>query len=697
MGGIRLTWFRPNAGRQLACPASAVTFDHMPIPRPAMLTAALCLTTSAQAAIVHRTVNLSIPANQYGLWLNVETGATTTTVNGPAGWDFNIYTSGGYTSGPAAGGANIVFYTGSTNGAGFMRYPGTVSGTPPKLPAGATVASDGSFGAGTASFGAQEGAWKLNDANIVGFRFKGADGLTRHGWARIVVGATSTDRVLADYAFESTPDVCIGVGATAGAPPANCTSAPPYDPCAPSAFGCSVGDNLPIFNVTTTASLDLSSCGGAGFVIHRANWYPFDAPSSGIYTVSLCGNSTDTRLAVLDACVPAATVLACNDDFCTDAAAVTVQAAAGQRLWIVAGTASTSTIAPTFLPISIAPPYDPCGQAPLIASGTTAVATSSAVPALDMTGHCSSGSVHPPVIHKANYARWIAPSSGYFEFGICPATTSVHVAVMTGCGDPSSVLACSYDRCPAVNGAKVGFWAVGGTTYTLAYGVVDPIYTLPSSVNLSIDVAPPPPDPCGADLEEAVLGMQSIRLDMDFPNLSMAGTPCTYANGQQRLFYPTFFRFTAPSTGLYSMGNCSDTDPNFWGIYDLRLAVMASCGDVTTLLACDDNGCNGDVPPWTSRITDLPLSAGQTVYIAVAGGDIAAPGPFAFELSLDSVTACPGDLDANGIIDGADLGTMLSAWGPCGASGCVADVNGSGAVDGGDLGVLLSAWGPCAP
>ncbi|MBM4111069.1 MAG: hypothetical protein FJ254_06915 [Phycisphaerae bacterium] len=657
----------------------------------------LAIVTNVQAAIVHRTVNLPIPTNQYGLWLNVENGATTTTSNGPAGWDFNIYTSGAYASGPAAGGANIVLYTGSTNGAGFMRYPGTVGGTPPKLPVGTTVASYGSFGAGTATFGAQEGAWKLNDSNLVGFRFKGADGLTRHGWARVVVGATSTDRILSDYAFESTPDLCVACGATGGAPPSNCASAPPYDPCAATLFACTVGENLPIFNVTTTVSLDLSSCGGAGFVLHRANWYPFDVPATGLYLISLCGNATDTRLAVLDACSPSAGVVACNDDFCTAAAAVTVQGTAGQRLWIVAGTASATSGAPTFLPVSIAPPYDPCGQAPLIASGTTAVPTSSAVPALDMTGHCNSGSVHEPIIHKANYAKWIAPSSGYFAFGVCPATTNVHVAVMTECADPSSVIACSYDRCPASSGARVGFWAIGGTTYTLAYGVVDPIFAQPTVTNLTIDAEPPPPDPCGTDLEVAVLGLQSIRIDMDFPDLSMVGTPCTYANGQQKLFYPTFFRFTAPATGLYSMGNCSDTDPHFWGIYDLRLAVMTTCGDVSTLLACDDNGCNGNVPPWTSRITDLALTAGQTVYIAIAGGDVAAPGPFAFELSLDHVTACTGDLDANGVIDGADLGSMLSAWGPCGTSGCVADGDGSGSVDGADLGILLSAWGPCAP
>jgi hypothetical protein len=54
-----------------------------------------------------------------------------------------------------------------------------------------------------------------------------------------------------------------------------------------------------------------------------------------------------------------------------------------------------------------------------------------------------------------------------------------------------------------------------------------------------------------------------------------------------------------------------------------------------------------------------------------------------------------GDLDCNGIINGADLGTLLANWGPCpgGIPGCVGDLNNNGIVDGGDLGSMLSNWG----
>jgi hypothetical protein len=48
-----------------------------------------------------------------------------------------------------------------------------------------------------------------------------------------------------------------------------------------------------------------------------------------------------------------------------------------------------------------------------------------------------------------------------------------------------------------------------------------------------------------------------------------------------------------------------------------------------------------------------------------------------------------GDLNGDGIVNGLDLGLMLSAWG---ASGGPADLNNDGIVNGLDLGILLSNW-----
>ncbi len=51
-----------------------------------------------------------------------------------------------------------------------------------------------------------------------------------------------------------------------------------------------------------------------------------------------------------------------------------------------------------------------------------------------------------------------------------------------------------------------------------------------------------------------------------------------------------------------------------------------------------------------------------------------------------------GDLNDDGIVDGTDLGILLSSWGEC--RGCIADINGDGVVDGTDLDLMLGNWTP---
>lgn len=60
--------------------------------------------------------------------------------------------------------------------------------------------------------------------------------------------------------------------------------------------------------------------------------------------------------------------------------------------------------------------------------------------------------------------------------------------------------------------------------------------------------------------------------------------------------------------------------------------------------------------------------------------------------SLAPEIDCPGDLDGNGMVDGADFGLLLAAFNSTSSD---ADLDQDGTVTGADLGVLLSAWGAC--
>ncbi|MGP1346995.1 MAG: FG-GAP-like repeat-containing protein [Phycisphaerales bacterium] len=55
--------------------------------------------------------------------------------------------------------------------------------------------------------------------------------------------------------------------------------------------------------------------------------------------------------------------------------------------------------------------------------------------------------------------------------------------------------------------------------------------------------------------------------------------------------------------------------------------------------------------------------------------------------------ACPGDLDANGVVNSDDLGILLSAF----ANNVCGDIDGDGATDSDDLGLMLSAIGTACP
>jgi hypothetical protein len=76
-------------------------------------------------------------------------------------------------------------------------------------------------------------------------------------------------------------------------------------------------------------------------------------------------------------------------------------------------------------------------------------------------------------------------------------------------------------------------------------------------------------------------------------------------------------------------------------------------------------------------------------------------------LIIDDISFCDparpivGDLNGDGLVNGADLGILLLAWGECspsppgrgvGGEGCPPDLNLDGIVDGADLGELLVNW-----
>jgi len=132
---------------------------------------------------------------------------------------------------------------------------------------------------------------------------------------------------------------------------------------------------------------------------------------------------------------------------------------------------------------------------------------------------------------------------------------------------------------------------------------------------------------------------------------------------------------------------------------DLRLWRLENGGALASLvgdggLAYFDSGNVVSAAPMGSNVEHLHvrgLAPGSYVLEAdrIDAGQLAVPVAVAWFVTAAPATI-PGDLNGDGVVDGADLGALLTLWGTADPS---ADLNGDGIVDGADLGILLSNWG----
>jgi len=91
--------------------------------------------------------------------------------------------------------------------------------------------------------------------------------------------------------------------------------------------------------------------------------------------------------------------------------------------------------------------------------------------------------------------------------------------------------------------------------------------------------------------------------------------------------------------------------------------------------------------------TGAPANLDRFDFIRISAGVAALRGPFGEaspEISAAADVRAVGDLNGDDVVDGADLGRLLGAWGTADAA---ADLNDDGVVDGADLGALLGNWG----
>ncbi|MSQ91119.1 MAG: hypothetical protein EXS01_06990 [Phycisphaerales bacterium] len=170
----------------------------------AVATAAVAATSNA-AVVYSGIVNIVVPANVDGIYMNVQTGAYANAAGSTVpGWDVNPY-------GTSLTGVSLY----AAVGTGYMRNPGAGTSTSRTNIAAGTAIGAASFfyGSSNATIGTLVGQWTANSSGIFGFKFVAADNLTHYGWMRLAIGANAATRTIVDYGFESTAATGIGAGA----------------------------------------------------------------------------------------------------------------------------------------------------------------------------------------------------------------------------------------------------------------------------------------------------------------------------------------------------------------------------------------------------------------------------------------------------------------------------------------------------
>ena len=159
---------------------------------------------TADAGIVYSgVVNIPIPDNIDGIYMNMVTGVSNPSAASVPGWDITPYTA-------AAGQFNLWSADAST----WLSTGGVVGG-PYKLADGAPIGPAGSFfrpGGGT-NVGLE---MTLNsNQNLLGFKFvnEANAGATHYGWLRLQFGANAGTRAIVEYAYENVANTAIPAGA----------------------------------------------------------------------------------------------------------------------------------------------------------------------------------------------------------------------------------------------------------------------------------------------------------------------------------------------------------------------------------------------------------------------------------------------------------------------------------------------------
>ena len=324
---------------------------------------------------------------------------------------------------------------------------------------------------------------------------------------------------------------------------------------------------------------------------------------------------------------------------------------------------------------------DECADAIALSGGDNAFTTIGATDSgIDDPLSCSS--TNGPTVTRDVWFTYTAFCTGTLDFSTCGATDfdsriSVYLAA-SGCPtNGSSPVACSDDSCG--NQASVSTFAIAGTEYYIRIGSSDGS-TGSGVLNVDCGGLPGPPNDECADATGVSEGVTNISTLGATDSGIDTAISCSSTNGPG-VQADVWFVYTSDCTGQLDIETCGMNFDSRLDVYNASSGCPSSGGSP---LACADDVCGDD-----ASVSTLVFE-GQSVLIRIGSPDGSTGSG---ELAITCTPfeePCPEDLNGDGVINGADLGLLLGAWGTASR-----DINGDGIVDGADLGLLLGAWGDC--
>lgn len=288
-------------------------------------------------------------------------------------------------------------------------------------------------------------------------------------------------------------------------------------------------------------------------------------------------------------------------------------------------------------------------------------------------------------VNKDVYLTFSAPYSGSFAFDTCSGGSTVVDTVIeawSGCPETGGTLLACNDETAQVGciplRSRLNVSLVAGQVVLIRVGSADSTagdFSIRASEgDEGVSCADPGVLQPGKSIFSRADSVQDLPL----------GSGCTLVGGgTNTLWNVVWFEYVPQRTGPCTVSTCSPATN-----HDTTLGVFTSC-DPTSVIACNDDACNSVA----SEVT-FDAVCGQRYLVAIGGSSPSTSlGSGVVEVS-QSGPECPpplvGDLDGDGVVNGADLGIMLTSWGSAGAG----DLNGDGIVDGADLGIILTSWTP---